>query len=73
MSEKKEVVEAPKYKLKSRYDGISLGFNKGRVFNATMTEKQAKELKKSHPKGIDLFEIYTEAPVKTTKTEKAKK
>lgn len=63
-SEKKE---NPKYLLKKKYDGISLGFGKGRVFNATITEKEAKELAKNHAKGKELFEIFTEAEPKEKK------
>lgn len=54
------------YRLKPMYDGISLGFNKGRVFNVTITEKQAIELAKNHPKGKGLFDIFTEKKVDLT-------
>ena len=65
MSDKKK--EQPKYLLKKKFDGISIGFNKGRAFNATLTEKQAKDLIKNHPKGKDLFEVIPkEEPKKET-------
>lgn len=51
------------YRLKAKYDGISFGFGKrGRVFNKTITNKEAEELLKSHPKGKDLFEVMPTEP-----------
>lgn len=51
------------YKLKAKYDGISFGFGKrGRVFNKTITKKEAEELLKNHPKGKDLFQEMPKQP-----------
>jgi len=60
-----------KYKLKAKYNGIPLGFGKsGRAVNGKITKQQAEYLAKNHPKGKDLFEIFTEAEKKEKKTSK---
>ena len=64
-----------KYKLKAKYNGIPLGFGKsGRAVNGKITKQQAEYLAKNHPKGKDLFEIFTEAEKKPkAKKETSKK
>jgi hypothetical protein len=45
------------YKLKAKYDGISLGFGKkGRLSNDNMNDNDARYLIKNHPRGEELFE-----------------
>lgn len=49
------------YQLKPKYDGISLGFGKkGRVFNKSITKKDAEYLLKNHPSGENLFDSLPE-------------
>ena len=64
--------EQPKFVLKKKFNGISLGFGKGRAFNGSMTDKQAKDLAKNHPKGKDLFDVFTEEKPKAKKTQAKK-
>tara|TARA_R110000803_G_scaffold149081_7_gene214552 strand:- start:2364 stop:2795 length:432 start_codon:yes stop_codon:yes gene_type:complete len=59
-----------KYTLKAKYNGIQLGINGQPIRNGEMTDKQAFELLKKHPRGADLFE---EAPVKVKAVKKAVK
>tara|TARA_R110000787_G_scaffold196468_2_gene307847 strand:- start:985 stop:1374 length:390 start_codon:yes stop_codon:yes gene_type:complete len=56
-----------KYTLKSKYNGIQLGVNGQPIRNGEMTDKQAFELLKKHPRGAELFDVI---PVKAEKVKK---
>lgn len=52
------------YKLKLKYNGISLNSRSRPLRNGEMTEKQAIELLEKHPHGAKLFDSIPKAPVK---------
>lgn len=56
-----------KYTLKAKYNGIQLGVNGQPIRNGEMTDKQAFELLKKHPRGAELFDVI---PVKTKAVKK---
>tara|TARA_R110002049_G_scaffold309180_1_gene518126 strand:- start:15808 stop:16203 length:396 start_codon:yes stop_codon:yes gene_type:complete len=62
---KPKEMASSKYVLKAKYNGINLGATGQPLRNGEFTDKQALELLKKHPKGVDLFEVIPEK--KTTK------
>lgn len=56
------------YKLKEKYNGISLGFGSSTIVsNRNITDKLAEKLLKDHPRGADLFEKMPEPSEKNLK------
>lgn len=58
------------YVLKAKYNGIQLGFGGQPLRNGEITDAQAKELIKIHPKGVGLFEKIPEVNPLAQKTKK---
>src|SRR5690625_4628739 len=53
-----------KYRLKKKYDGISLGFGSNVIVsNRNMTDEKAKQLIATHPRGKELFDKLPEDSV----------
>lgn len=61
---KNKEMEKSKYILKLKYNGINLGATGQPIRNGEMTDKQAEELIKNHPKGKDLFDFIPEPKIK---------
>lgn len=51
------------YRLKAKYNGISLGFGSNVIVsNRNITDDLAEQLLKNHPRGKELFETMPKAP-----------
>jgi hypothetical protein len=61
------------YVLKAKYNGIQDGFSGQPLRNGEITEAQALNLIKTHPKGKDLFEFIPEKVSEDTKEVKVAK
>jgi len=57
------------YELHKKYDGIQIEFGGEAVLNATMTNKIAVKLLKTHPRGALLFSKLPKEEVKEIKVE----
>ena len=69
-----EMSKSGNYKLKGIYNGIQISFGGKPLRNGEFTDKEAKELIKTHPLGEGLFEVLPkEEPKKAPKKRVAKK